>query len=325
MKYSVSDFYFLSSAAELRARTVGAAYENACIFMGQAIPMPCLLHTVRGLVAGGYLTAEPDGTVISASTPISVTDEGRKAVAISLVQKLLGQDKAHRRNELRFCDRERPDVPADGLTADAESFDDCVTRLCRGGHITHPTFEISDTDEGCYTLTVHHPNDGWTDPDDDSHDDDSQDNDGQEEGDPDAAALSYSATVTCTAEQIKAAIRDITDTAYLIATQPPRARKVALHGVGSSLLISLANAANEQGLVSFRMTASRIRFNRQRFVGKRDSDLDYAQCGDPIFIHEMGSAEGFAYYAALHSMLARPDLLSEEDFGKLSEVHRRIR
>ena len=73
------------------------------------------------------------------------------------------------------------------------------------------------------------------------------------------------------------------------------------------------------------MTVSKIRFNRQRFVGKRDSDLDYAQCGDPIFIHEMASAEGFAYYCVLHDMLARPDLLTEEDFDKLSVVHRAIR
>ena len=131
--------------------------------------------------------------------------------------------------------------------------------------------------------------------------------------------------MTCTEEQAKAAIRDLVDTAYLIITEPPRARKVALHGVDGSLLISLANAANEQGLVSFRMTVSRIRFNRQRFVGKRDSDLDYAQCGDPIFIHEMASAEGFAYYCVLHDMLARPDLLTEEDLDKLSIVHRAIR
>ncbi len=315
MKYSVSDFYFLSSAHDLKARTVAAAYENACVFMGQAIPMPCLLYTIRGLVAGGYLTVEPDGGVISAATPISVTAEGRKAVAISPLQKLFGQDKAHRKNELLFCDTDRPAVPADGLTADGESFGDCVTRLIREGHIAPPTFEVSDTDEGYYRLTVRHPNDGW-------HGYDEEDS---EEVDPDAAALSYSATVTCTAEQVRAALRDLTETAYLIATRPPCPRKIALHGVDGSLLIALANAANEQGLVSFRMTASRIRFNRQRFLGKRDSDLDYAQCGDPIFIHEMRSAEDFAYYAVLHDMLARPDLLTEEDIAKLSAVHQSIR
>jgi len=315
MKYLVSDFYFLSSAVDLKARTVGEVYESMCTFMGQPVPMPCLLHTIRKWVVGAYITVEPDGGGISAATPISVTTEGKKAAAVSPIQKLLGHDKAHRKNELRFCDLERPDIPANELTADKESFDGCITRLIRGGDITQPTFEINDTNGVCYKLTVRHPNDGWHGYDDDE----------DEEEDPDAAALPYSASVTCTEEQVKAAIRDLIDTAYLIATKPPRARKVALHGVDGSLLISLANAANEQGPVSFRMTVSRIRFNRQRFVGKRDSDLDYAQCGDPLFIHEMSSAEGFAFDAVLHHMLARPDLLTEEDFGKLSAVHRSIR
>lgn len=315
MKFSVSDFYFLSSAHDVKARTVEAAYECMCIFMGQAVPMPCLLRSIRNLTAGGYITADADSGVITAATPITVTAEGKKAAAISPIQKLLGQDQAHRKNELRFCDTECPVVPADELTADRDSFEDCITRLIRGGHISRPTFEIVDMDGGCYKLTVHHPNDGWNGLDDED----------EEESDPDAAVLSYSASVTCTEEQAKAAIRDLVNTAYLIATEPPRARKVALHGVDGSLLISLANAVNEQGLVSFRMTVSKIRFNRQRFVGKRDSDLDYAQCGDPIFIHEMSSAEGFAFYCVLHDMLARPDLLTEEDLGKLSAVHRTIR
>ena len=317
MKFSVSDFYFLSSAVDLKARTVGVAYENMCTFMGQAVPMPGLLRTIRNLTAGGYITADADSGVITAATPITVTAEGKKAAAISPIQKLLGQDKAHRKNELRFCDTECPAVPAEELTADPDSFEDCITRLIRAGHISRPTFEISDMDEGYYKLTVHHPNDGWYGLDDEDEE--------ESDSDPDAAALSYSASVTCTEEQAKAAIRDLVDTAYLIATEPPRARKVALHGVDGSLLISLANAANEQGLVSFRMTVSKIRFNRQRFAGKRDSDLDYAQCGDPIFIHEMSSAEGFAFYGVLHDMLARPDLLTEEDFGKLSAVHHTIR
>ena len=111
--------------------------------------------------------------------------------------------------------------------------------------------------------------------------------------------------------------------AHVLVTESPRARKVALHGADRSLLISLANAANEQGLVTFRMTVSQIRFNRQRFVGKRDSDLDYAQCGDPIFIHEMSSAQGFSLYDVFHSMLARPDLLGEDDLAVLNEIYSR--
>lgn len=311
MKYLASDFYFLTSAVELKARTVEAAYESMCTYMGYPVSMPCLLHAVRGLVAGGYIKVKPEGNVVSATTPMEVTPEGRKLVAISPIQKIFGEYKAHCKNAIRFCDMDRPEVSEDGLTADLESFADCVTRLIRAGDITHPTFEICDVEEGYLKLIVHHPNDGWY----------GEEEEDESETDADAAALSYSASVTGTEEQIKTGMHDLIATAHVLATESPRARKVALHGADRSLLISLANAANEQGLVTFRMTVSQIRFNRQRFVGKRDSDLDYAQCGDPIFIHEMSSAQGFSLYDVFHSMLARPDLLCENDLAALNEVY----
>ena len=315
MQYLASDFYFLSSAAEQKSRTVGDAYEGMCTYMGYPVSMPCLLHAIRGLVAGGYITVEPDGgRVIAASTRLSVTPEGKKSVSVSPLQKLFGEYKAHLKNEKKFCDLERPDASDSDLSADRDSFDDCVTRLIRAGDISHPTFEIDGIEDGYLKLTVHHPNDGWSEADED---------DGEEASDPDVASLAYSASVTCTEAQIKAALHDLIVTAHALVTEPARARKVALHGVDASLLISMANAANEQGLVSFRVTVSKIRFNRQRFVGKRDSDLDYAQCGDPLFIHEMSGAEGFAYFGVFQSVLARPDLLDGKEFALLSEIHHR--
>lgn len=315
MKYLVSDFYFLSSAVDLKAKTVGPAYESMSTFMGYPASMPCLLHAIRGLVAGGYLMVESEDGVISATTPITVTAAGKKLAAVTPVQKLLGEIKAHRKNEMRFCAMDRPPVPTDHLTPDRESFDDCVTRLIRAGDVALPTFEISEVDEGYLKLTVHHPNDGFYGMDDEDAD----------ELDPDAAELSYSASVTGTEEQIKAGLHDLIATAHALVIEPPRARKVALHGADRSLLISLANAASEQGLVAFRMTVSRIRFNRQRFVGKRDSELDYAQCGDPIFIHEMRDAEGFALCGVLLSALAHPELLNEDDLTALYEIYRQTR
>lgn len=318
MKYSVADFYFLTSAADLKAKTVETAYESMCTYMGYPVSMTCLLRTIHDLVAGGYITVVPDeGNVISATTPLTVTPSGKKLVAISPIQRLLGEHKAHLKNLMCFCDMECPKVPENGMTADKSSFEAAVTRLIRAGDITLPMFEISDLADGYLKLTIHHPNDGWQ-----SYDE--SDENGEEETDPDAGELSYSASVTGTVEQITAGLRDLIETAYLLVTKASP-RKVALHGQDGSLLIALANAANEQGLVTFRMTVSRIRFNRQRFVGKRDSDLDYAQCGDPIFIHEMRSAGDFAYYDVLHSVFARPDLLRAEDCDALQEIYRRAR
>ena len=81
MKYLASDFYFLTSAVGLKARTVEAAYESMCTYMGYPVSMPCLLHAVRGLVAGGYIKVKPEGNVVSAATPMEVTPEGKKLAA----------------------------------------------------------------------------------------------------------------------------------------------------------------------------------------------------------------------------------------------------
>ncbi len=319
MKYTVADFYFLQSAAENNAQTLEDVYGNMCTYLGAPVPMSCLLHAIRGLVAGGYIEVKPDeGRMISAVTPLSITPVGKNAVAISLIHKLLGEHKAFCKNQIRFCELERPEITDDGaFTADGVSFDDCIGRLIRAGDISHPMFEINDLGEGYLKMTVHHPNDGWYGMEDDDE--------GEEENDSDVAALCYSASVTGTAEQIKAGLRDLIDTAYFLVTEPPRPRKVALHGGDGSLLIALANAANEQGMTSFRMTVSKIRFNRQRFVGKRDGDLDYAQCGDPIFIYETASAAGFCHFDIMKCAVMCPELLSEEDFDKLAVIHKETR
>lgn len=314
MKYSIVDFYFLHSAVETRSHTLGEAYENMCTFMGTPVPMPCLLHAIRGLTADGFITVEPaDGQWISAGTPLSVTPAGKKAVAVSAVQKLFGESKTFRKNELRFCGLDRPSIPADDLIADENSFAACVRRLIDAGDLAFPTFEASLLGDGYIKLAVHHPND------------DPVGRYEAEDFDPDSAALSYSASLVATAEQITAGLRDLIDTAYMLVTEAPRPRKIALHGVDGSLLIALANAANEHGTVAFRMTVSKIRFNRQRFIGKRDGELDYAQCGDPIFIHEMASAEGFCLFDVLNSAVLYPDLLTDGDFDKLTVIHRETR
>jgi hypothetical protein len=119
-----------------------------------------------------------------------------------------------------------------------------------------------------------------------------------------------------------AGMSDLISAAHAMLTEPARTRKVALHGADGSLLVTMARAANETGLTTFRITVSKIRFNRQRFYGKRDSDLDYAQCGNPIFITELRDEYSFAYWDVLHSAIAYPSLLTEEDLDKLTDIHR---
>lgn len=311
MKYQFLDFSLLQSIPGKTGGALSDVYRALCTDQQSPIPAACLLHSLRGLSVGGYIMVEPENGVLTVSTSVALTDKGREAITPKGLGKFFNEAKAIAKKELVFCDTERPAEEAGrDWTVETEGFDTILRELRERREVGLPTFEVTDLGDGYAKLTVHHPGD------------DPAGKYGVEDIDPDAAALSYSASVTGTVEQIKAGLRDLIDTAYLLVTEAPRPRKVALHGGDGSLLISLANAANEQGFVSFRMTVSKIRFNRQRFVGKRDGDLDYAQCGDPIFIHEMGGAADFCLFGVLYSAVLYPQLLGEEDFTQLSVIYR---
>lgn len=311
MKYFFTDFALLQGLPAKGSGTLGGVYEQVCHTYSATVQS--LLRSLRVLTAGGYVTVEPESGVLTVSTPIALTDKGREAVTPKGLAKLFNEEKATAKKKLAFCDTDCPSVDCgQDWTVEAEGFDAIRRDLYENRVMDLPMFDITHPGDGYAKLTVHHPGD------------DPAGEYGAEDIDPDAAALSYSASVTGTEAQIKAGLRDLIDTACLLVTEAPRPRKVAIHGCDGSLLIAFANAANEQGLVSFRMTVSRIRFNRQRFVGKRDSDLDYAQCGDPIFILEMAGAAEFSLYGVLHSAVLYPHLLGEEELDKIALIHRRI-
>ena len=310
MKYLFLDFSLLQNIPDKTVGSLGDVYRALCANQQSPIPAACLLHSLRGLSAGGYVMVEPENGVLTVSTPVILTDKGREAITPKGLAKLFNEEKATAKKELAFCNTERPTEEAGrDWTVEAEGFDTILGNLYEHRDVGLPTFEVTNLGDGYAKLTVHHPSD------------DPAVEYAAEDIDADAATRSYSASVTGTAEQIAAGLHDLVETAYLLVTKAPRPRKVAIHGTDGSLLISLANATNEQGLVSFRMTVSKIRFNRQRFIGKRDSDLDYAQCGDPIFLHEMGCAADFCLFGVLYSAVLYPHLLDDEDFAKITAIY----
>lgn len=58
---------------------------------------------------------------------------------------------------------------------------------------------------------------------------------------------------------------------------PAKTRKCCLYGTEGAYVLTLAPQSGY-----FRIGAEPIRFNKQRFKGKRDGDLDYAQCGNVV-------------------------------------------
>ena len=300
MKYLFSDYYFLCAAADKETHTVGDAYRKMCAYLGVSSTCSCLRHALRGLVAGGYVTVEPEvhgeARYINLGGSIHVTEAGRKAVSISPLQKLFGERKAFVKNQLRFCELERPDQP---VGRDWWIDSDCLERInsdgVHSGQWAAPMLRWGDVGEGYLSLTLDRGTYGYDD----------------EDTDPDAPEQNDRVTVMGDEGRIMAGISDLLAAVYALLTEAPRTRKVAIHGADKSFVITLAHTAGEQGAY-LRMTVAQFRFNRQRFLGKRDGDLDYAQCGDPLLTREFADVGGLAV-AILPCTVALPDRLSAAD------------
>lgn len=317
MKYLFSDFYLLVGAADKETRTVGDAYRLMAGPMGIPVSAPCLLFSLRGLCAGGYIHLSPTDGVITVTTPISVTEAGRKAAAISGIQKFFGGEfKAFNKNEAKFCAVDRPEATVgEDWGVEAEGFAAISDSMMRDRDIEYPLFELTEAEEGMLTLIVHHPNDCY-----------SPDEEGGEEAayDPDAPAYADSVSVTGDTARVLQGMSDLLSAAHGLLTKP-NTRKVALHGADRSYIVTLARTASDEYGTALRMTVSQIRFNRQRFYGKRDGELDYAQCGEPVITHEnVNDATGFASLL-LPCAVAFPALLGEQDVATIEAIHRTLK
>ncbi len=318
MRYLFSDFYFLCGAADKEARTVGDAYRRMAELMGIPVTKSCLLFALKGLSAGGYIHVNPDNTengLITVSSPLSVTDSGRKAATVSGLKKLFGEAKAFNKNEVKFCALERPEIHAEPQwTLDDADFAPIVRGMLDRREIALPLFELTECENEMLTLTVHHPADRYF---------SDEDNEGGENGyDPDEAEMTGSVSVTGSAERILQGISDLLAAAHALLSDS-RTRKVALHGADRSYIVTLAHTASEYG-TSLRMTVEPIRFNRQRFYNKRDGELDYAQCGTPCLIHEMNGARNFAALV-LPCATALPERLSDADTECIHALHKLLK
>ena len=317
MTYLFSDFYFLYGAAQKGVDTVGDAYERMSSLMTVPVSLPCLLYTIRGLSAGGYVTIIPEDGLITATTPISVTEAGRNAIAISTMQKWLGQAKAFGKNQEAFCSLLRPDTAElEAWTPDEESFTQITEAMMRRGDLIPPLFDLTHVDEDTLTLTLHSAGD---------YDSPLEGGDGgaYDHADEDTCECSCAVSVTGHAERVTQGLSDLLATTHALLTAPPHTRKIALHGSDKSFVVTLAQAASEYGTV-LRMTVAPIRFNRQRFIGKQDGDLDYAQCADPVILREMNGARDFACLI-LPCAVSLPNQLTAKDVELIGKIRKLLK
>jgi len=259
MKYLFSDYLFLRFAAAKDAHTAGDAYRGMAAYFGCALTGDTAACAAARLSADGLITL-PDGCErLTPDTPITVTEEGRKWVEVTGLQKLLRRtERVLATRMAAFTAREMP-AEAPSLRADTAAFTPLV-------HESFPFILPSLSEDGeTVSLTVKDP-DGCA-----------PIEGAEAESDPDLTEHLGALTVR---EALSSAIgmREWLIAATALATElPRRTRKLALHGTDRSYVVTLAPQAGQ-----VRVTLAPIRFNRQRFRGKRDGDLDYAQCGENV-------------------------------------------
>lgn len=306
MKHLFSDFYLLSGVADPNTHTLGDAYRRMSALMGVPVSTACLTHALATLVAGGYITLDTTNGLVTPVTAVTLTEAGRAATAVTVIQKLLGKDKAMRRNELRFCDTDAAPVKDIAYTVDEQGFSEITESMLRTGEIESGMLTLTETD-GYVTLTLRSPDGGYA----------TDDND---------LAEAYGiVSITGAPERIMGSISDLLAALYDYLTRPSTTRKAALAGQDKTLVVTVSRAATEgEGGSVLRMSASPIRFNRQRFARKRDGDLDYAQCGDPVLTVELPSASHLAV-ALLPSALSLPHHIGEDTAAVIHDLHQLLK
>ena len=73
--------------------------------------------------------------------------------------------------------------------------------------------------------------------------------------------------------------------------------KCCLYAEGAPAYAATVSVNDE----STRLSISKILYNRQRFIGKRDGDLDYAQCGDSVFDRTDAKIDEYVLLAMLEA------------------------
>ncbi len=260
MNYLSVDYAVLVALARTGTETAEHVLATMVGDLGWYVCAEGLSSSLAVLAKDGYVAVEPTGDRLRADTSVSLTDKGRDAVAVGGMAKLFAgaREKAMRKNERRFCALPRP--AAEPLPLDRGTFADTPTDA------DSLFLRIDNAEDGFYAAVLTH----------------AYEEDADRDGDADeSAAVGGNTAILCDGDGVRRLMGDLLDVA-LGFTESRKGRKVLLSGVSKAYVLTFCDVADETGAPVMRLTAAPVLFNRQRFIGKRDSDLDYAQCGDNV-------------------------------------------
>ena len=326
MTHCYTDFLLLCALGTARKNEALAdALTNTDALLCGCLTEDTLIHGLTVLQNEGYISL-PGGEA-DADTVCLLTAKGRQTIAVPVLSRLFGK-----RDAALFA-REDAFLAAPAGNGETTvvlrpgAFDTVHSRLLRdaganGDYDGAPWITVARW-EGCMAVTIRVPGEEGPDESDDS--DSSSGSDSNGGGSYDGAAPEDALAMS---DSVRAVYPDglsagrFTD--LLLAVRDffcgkPQVRKAALPAGTDLYAVSLVREDAE----AVRVSAAPIRFNKQRFRGGRDGELDYAQCGDDVlYFTENGYRLAGVLCAAYASVW---ESLEDGERAALNELRRHIR
>ncbi len=255
---------------------------------------------LTALSAGGYITVGPENGSLSPASTVTLTEKGHAAIQIGGMAKLFSgmKEKAMLKNERAFCALARP--AAEPFAIDTDAFADYHAAAAKDVD-DGAVWTVQNAEDGLFTLCMQRLP---------TYEED------EDETESSGISLLFDRA------ELLSTLHDLADTA-LYLTESHKARKILLGRAAKAYVMTFCEVADEAGYTVFRVTAAPVLFNRRRFIGKRDSDLDYAQCGSNVLSFTASNA--FALYTAMYySFIERIDLLDEALGQKVNTLYQKI-
>lgn len=324
MTHCYTDFLLLCALGTARKNEALAdALTNTDALLCGCLTEDTLIHGLTVLQSEGYISLPGDEA--DADTVCLLTAKGRQAIAVPVLSRLFG-----RRDAALFA-REDAFLAAPAGNGETTvvlrpgAFDTVHSRLLRaaganGDYDGAPWITVARC-EGSIAVTLRVPGEEGQDESDDSSSSSDSNGGGSYDGAAPADALAMSDSVRAIYPDGLSAGR-FTD--LLLAVRDffcgkPQVRKAALPAGTDLYAVSLIREDAE----AVRVSAAPIRFNKQRFRGGRDGELDYAQCGDDVlYFTEDGYRLAGVLCAAYTSVW---ELLEDGERAALNELRRHIR
>ena len=305
-KFIYSDFLILSALSDKKNKNLEDVFSSASSKDHFPITKTQFEHAISILSANGYI--ELTSTALRADSVISLTEKGKAAASVGvlgIIPKMKESVLAKREDEFIAINTEHGAEPSIEISTD--EYVALNRKLYAEYDVTVPVIEMRATDGGIL-FSFRTEGCGY-----------SPEGSGDSElGVYDEDEITRHSTDVLQSVEDTFSHEGLIDAVYDVLSDTPRTRKCIISGSTQSFIISLS--PSREGV---RMSVSPVKYNRQRFKGKRDGDLDYAQCGESVFdvtvsYELLGAATARAYSSCAQ-------YLNDAILEKIGNIRRLVR